>query len=157
MLLQHFDATSNTEIIDRVDANGETALQLCLVNGNIAVADLLASRASPLAIDANGRTSLHWCAASGYSSTTEALLQHESPATRMFDAEGYIPLHYAMRQNQADCVRLLLSRDPESGTISDKEGFLPLAAGAYIGCVEAVQVSTPSYYRFRDTFISVQL
>ena len=104
--------TSDANIFEVTDENGNTYLHLACVGGNIAVVQLLVDHgASIIAVNSNGETPVHTAAEHQSVEIIELFLDRGgNKMVELRDNHGSTPLHHAAENNQSEIITFLHQR-----------------------------------------------
>ncbi|XP_043655302.1 uncharacterized protein LOC122621499 isoform X2 [Drosophila teissieri] len=149
-------AIAAPELLESADEDGFTPLHLAVIQGNLAMVNLLlANKAEVNAVDNEGHSVVHWATVCGEVESLRAVLAAGASVAKP-DANGGTPLHYAAQmcgashdsKQQASCssssrlsleiLGILLSHPQSSVDVQDKDGRQPLLWAASAGSAKAV-------------------
>ncbi|XP_017009616.2 uncharacterized protein [Drosophila takahashii] len=149
-------AIAAPELLESADEDGFTPLHLAVIQGNLAMVNLLlANRADVNAVDNEGHSVVHWATVCGEVESLRAVLAAGASVAKP-DANGGTPLHYAAQmcgashdsKQQAsstassrlslEILGILLSHPQSSVDVQDKDGRQPLLWAASAGSAKAV-------------------
>ncbi|XP_048474837.1 serine/threonine-protein phosphatase 6 regulatory ankyrin repeat subunit C-like, partial [Rhincodon typus] len=136
------DSVTDAEVLNAVDAQGQTPLMLALTNGHLDCTQLLLEKGAPVdTADNRGRTALHRGAVLGCDDSVAALLHHRA-LVLCRDVEGQTPLHLAAACGHVGILGTLLQAAPSvdlGDPLQDYCGYTPLHWASYKGhedCLE---------------------
>ncbi|XP_072105570.1 serine/threonine-protein phosphatase 6 regulatory ankyrin repeat subunit C-like [Mobula birostris] len=137
------DSTEDTDVLDTMDAHGQTAVMLAVTNSHGECIHLLLEKgASTDTADKRGRTALHRGAVQGCEEAVAALLDHQAFALCR-DVRGRTPLHLAAASGHSTILEALLqaafSTDPLD-SLRDYSGYTPLHWACYKGHEDCLEV-----------------
>ncbi|CAH2224223.1 serine threonine- phosphatase 6 regulatory ankyrin repeat subunit C isoform X1 [Pelobates cultripes] len=146
------DCSERPDIVDVVDAHGQTPLMLSVMNGHVDCAHLLLEKGATVdAGDKRGRTTLHRASVTGCEDCVGALLDHDA-FVLCRDFKGRTPIHFASACGHATLVHVYLqaalSTDPLDAVV-DYNGYTPMHWAAYNGhedCLELLLEHNPFAY-----------
>ncbi|XP_017041878.1 uncharacterized protein LOC108088543 [Drosophila ficusphila] len=149
-------AIAAPELLESADEDGFTPLHLAVIQGNLAMVNLLlANKADVNAVDNEGHSVVHWATVCGEVESLRAVLAAGASVSKP-DANGGTPLHYAAQmcgashdsKHQAssssstklslEILGILLSHPQSSVDVQDKDGRQPLLWAASAGSAKAV-------------------
>uniref|UniRef100_A0A6P4FCE5 Inversin n=1 Tax=Drosophila rhopaloa TaxID=1041015 RepID=A0A6P4FCE5_DRORH len=149
-------AIAAPELLESADEDGFTPLHLAVIQGNLAMVNLLlANKADVNAVDNEGHSVVHWATVCGEVESLRAVLAAGASVAKP-DANGGTPLHYAAQmcgashdsKQQAssssssrlslEILGILLSHPQSSVDVQDKDGRQPLLWAASAGSAKAV-------------------
>ncbi|XP_039494115.1 inversin-A isoform X2 [Drosophila santomea] len=149
-------AIAAPELLESADEDGFTPLHLAVIQGNLAMVNLLlANKAEVNAVDNEGHSVVHWATVCGEVESLRAVLAAGASVAKP-DANGGTPLHYAAQmcgashdsKQQAssstssrlslEILGILLSHPQSSVDVQDKDGRQPLLWAASAGSAKAV-------------------
>ncbi|KAH8268491.1 hypothetical protein KR026_007811 [Drosophila bipectinata] len=149
-------AIAAPELLESADEDGFTPLHLAVIQGNLAMVNLLlANKADVNAVDNEGHSVVHWATVCGEVESLRAVLAAGASVAKP-DANGGTPLHYAAQmcgathdsKQQAsstastklslEILGILLGHPQSSVDVQDKDGRQPLLWAASAGSAKAV-------------------
>uniref|UniRef100_A0A1I8MW53 Uncharacterized protein n=1 Tax=Musca domestica TaxID=7370 RepID=A0A1I8MW53_MUSDO len=147
-------AVAAPELLESADEDGFTPLHLAVIQGNLAMVNLLlANKADVNAVDKEGHSVVHWATVCGEVAALRAVLAAGANVTTP-DINGGSPLHYAAQMcgatyegklSQASSHKLaleilgiLLAHPQCSVDVEDKDGRQPLLWAASAGSAKAI-------------------
>ncbi|XP_049303667.1 uncharacterized protein LOC105227654 isoform X1 [Bactrocera dorsalis] len=147
-------AVAAPELLESADEDGFTPLHLAVIQGNLAMVNLLlANKADVNAVDNEGHSVVHWATVCGEVEALRSVLAAGANIA-IPDLNGGTPLHYAAQMcgasvdnkvGQANATKLaleilgiLLSHPHSSVDVQDKDGRQPLLWAASAGSAKAV-------------------
>ncbi|KAH8382604.1 hypothetical protein KR009_004375, partial [Drosophila setifemur] len=149
-------AIAAPELLESADEDGFTPLHLAVIQGNLAMVNLLlANKADVNAVDNEGHSVVHWATVCGEVESLRAVLAAGASVAKP-DANGGTPLHYAAQMCGAshdskqqvsssassrlslEILGILLSHPQSSVDVQDKDGRQPLLWAASAGSAKAV-------------------
>uniref|UniRef100_A0A1B0AHI5 ANK_REP_REGION domain-containing protein n=1 Tax=Glossina pallidipes TaxID=7398 RepID=A0A1B0AHI5_GLOPL len=142
------------ELLESVDEDGFTPLHLAVIQGNLAMVNLLlANKADVNAVDKEGHSVVHWATVCGEVAALRAVLAADANIA-IPDINGGSPLHYAAQMCGAvydgnlcqtnssklamEILEILLSHPQCNVDVQDKDGRQPLLWAASAGSAKAV-------------------
>lgn len=135
-------------LINHTDPDGNTALHLAAINGNIEIVKVLMRSGAYDSVRAKnqyGRTPLHSAVRNGNPEVVQKLLECGAIVTEK-DKDGQTPMHTAVRNGHAIIVKKLLECGA-SATEPDNEGLTPVHIAAVedkIEALKALMVAVPN-------------
>ncbi len=140
------DLSTVTRLLDAGDDvnsrgdNGETALNLAILNGHTALAELLLSRgARPDSRNVGGFTALHAAAYAGDREIAAMLLARGADIDDQANKAGVSALSVASEENRLQVASLLIDRGA-SIELPEKNGYTPLTRAIWRGHGEMIQL-----------------
>ncbi|KAM8703867.1 hypothetical protein ACLKA7_008488 [Drosophila subpalustris] len=150
-------AIAAPELLESADEDGFTPLHLAVIQGNLAMVNLLlANKADVNAVDNEGHSVVHWATVCGEIEALRAVLAAGANVAKP-DVNGGTPLHYAAQMCGAsydsklqsnsnssssklalEILGILLSHPQTSVDVQDKDGRQPLLWAASAGSAKAV-------------------
>ncbi|KAH8388259.1 hypothetical protein KR093_002299, partial [Drosophila rubida] len=151
-------AIAAPELLESADEDGFTPLHLAVIQGNLAMVNLLlANKADVNAVDNEGHSVVHWATVCGEIEALRAVLAAGASVAKP-DVNGGTPLHYAaqmcgasydskLQSNSSasnasklalEILGILLSHPQTSVDVQDKDGRQPLLWAASAGSAKAV-------------------
>ncbi|KAH8251733.1 hypothetical protein KR038_005554 [Drosophila bunnanda] len=151
-------AIAAPELLESADEDGFTPLHLAVIQGNLAMVNLLlANKADVNAVDNEGHSVVHWATVCGEVESLRAVLAAGASVAKP-DANGGTPLHYAAQMCGAshdnkqqsssssssssrlslEILGILLAHPQSSVDVQDKDGRQPLLWAASAGSAKAV-------------------
>ncbi|XP_037913121.1 ankycorbin isoform X2 [Hermetia illucens] len=146
-------AVAAPELLESADEDGFTPLHLAVIQGNIAMVNLLlANKADVNALDNEGHSVVHWATVCGEVEALRAVLAAGATVTTP-DINGGSPLHYAAQMCGAnyegnlgkassklalEILDILISHPNSSVDVADKDGRQPLLWAASAGSAKAI-------------------
>ncbi|XP_002013059.2 uncharacterized protein LOC6587487 [Drosophila persimilis] len=147
-------AIAAPELLESADEDGFTPLHLAVIQGNLAMVNLLlANKADVNAVDNEGHSVVHWATVCGEVESLRAVLAAGANVAQP-DVNGGTPLHYAAqmcgasydsKQQQSNSSKLaleilgiLLAHPQSSVDVQDKDGRQPLLWAASAGSAKAM-------------------
>ncbi|KAH8417879.1 hypothetical protein KR222_007557 [Zaprionus bogoriensis] len=148
-------AIAAPELLESADEDGFTPLHLAVIQGNLAMVNLLlANKADVNAVDNEGHSVVHWATVCGEIEALRAVLAAGASVAKP-DVNGGTPLHYAAQMCGAsysdsklqasnssklalEILGILLSHPQTSVDVQDKDGRQPLLWAASAGSAKAV-------------------
>ncbi|XP_055923904.1 ankycorbin isoform X2 [Eupeodes corollae] len=147
-------AVAAPDLLESVDEDGFTPLHLAVIQGNLAMVNLLlANKADVNAVDNEGHSVVHWATVCGEVEALRSVLQ-AGANVKTPDINAGTPLHYAAQMCGAnyesklgqatssklafEILDILLSHPQSSVDITDKDGRKPLLWAASAGSARAV-------------------
>ncbi|CAD6993854.1 unnamed protein product [Ceratitis capitata] len=147
-------AVAAPELLESADEDGFTPLHLAVIQGNLAMVNLLlANKADVNAVDKEGHSVVHWATVCGEVEALRSVLAAGANIA-IPDLNGGTPLHYAAqmcgasvdkKMGQANATKLaleilgiLLAHPHASVDVQDKDGRQPLLWAASAGSAKAV-------------------
>ncbi|XP_017485923.1 PREDICTED: ankyrin repeat domain-containing protein 24, partial [Rhagoletis zephyria] len=147
-------AVAAPDLLESADEDGFTPLHLAVIQGNLAMVNLLlANKADVNAVDNEGHSVVHWATVCGEVEALRLVLAAGANIA-IPDLNGGTPLHYAAQMcganvdnkvGQANATKLaleilgiLLSHPHASVDVQDKDGRQPLLWAASAGSANAV-------------------
>ncbi|XP_022216119.2 protein phosphatase 1 regulatory subunit 12A [Drosophila obscura] len=153
-------AIAAPELLESADEDGFTPLHLAVIQGNLAMVNLLlANKADVNAVDNEGHSVVHWATVCGEVESLRAVLSAGANVAQP-DVNGGTPLHYAAQMCGAsydskqqsssssssssssklalEILGILLSHPQSSVDVQDKDGRQPLLWAASAGSAKAV-------------------
>ncbi|KAJ7999539.1 hypothetical protein DPEC_G00195470 [Dallia pectoralis] len=142
-LLMLVNRGEKADIIDVVDAQGQTALMLAALGSHTDCVHILLEKGSGTdTADKRGHTALHRAAVMGCEDCVSALLEHGASALCR-DSRGRTPVHLAASCGHVELLRSLLqsatSMDPLD-SILDYSGYTPAHWAAYHGHEDCLDI-----------------
>ncbi|KAL9894172.1 uncharacterized protein ACN2A1_008936 [Glossina fuscipes fuscipes] len=142
------------ELLESVDEDGFTPLHLAVIQGNLAMVNLLlANKADVNAVDKEGHSVVHWATVCGEVAALRAVLAADANIA-IPDINGGSPLHYAAQMCGAvydgnlcqtnssklamEILEILLAHPQCNVDVQDKDGRQPLLWAASAGSAKAV-------------------
>ncbi|XP_037816902.1 inversin [Lucilia sericata] len=147
-------AVAAPELLESADEDGFTPLHLAVIQGNLAMVNLLlANKADVNAVDKEGHSVVHWATVCGEVGALRSVLAAGANVTTP-DINGGSPLHYAAQMCGAsyegklsqtnssklalEILGILLAHPQCSVDVQDKDGRQPLLWAASAGSAKAV-------------------
>ncbi|TDG41795.1 hypothetical protein AWZ03_011782 [Drosophila navojoa] len=146
-------AIAAPELLESADEDGFTPLHLAVIQGNLAMVNLLlANKADVNAVDNEGHSVVHWATVCGEIEALRAVLAAGASVAKP-DVNGGTPLHYAAQMCGAsydnkqqsnssklalEILGILLAHPQASVDVQDKDGRQPLLWAASAGSAKAV-------------------
>ncbi|XP_023170971.2 ankycorbin [Drosophila hydei] len=146
-------AIAAPELLESADEDGFTPLHLAVIQGNLAMVNLLlANKADVNAVDNEGHSVVHWATVCGEIEALRAVLAAGASVAKP-DVNGGTPLHYAaqmcgasydnkLQSNSSklalEILGILLAHPQASVDVQDKDGRQPLLWAASAGSAKAV-------------------
>ncbi|XP_034488531.1 ankycorbin [Drosophila innubila] len=146
-------AIAAPELLESADEDGFTPLHLAVIQGNLAMVNLLlANKADVNAVDNEGHSVVHWATVCGEIEALRAVLAAGANVAKP-DVNGGTPLHYAaqmcgasydskLQSNSSklalEILGILLAHPQTSVDVQDKDGRQPLLWAASAGSAKAV-------------------
>ncbi|CAO1427649.1 unnamed protein product [Diamesa hyperborea] len=146
-------AMTAPELMEAADEDGFTPLHLAVIQGNVAVVNLLlANKADVNALDNEGHSVVHWATVCGEVDALRSILSSGANVSTP-DVNGGSPLHYAAQMCGAnyegksdkasvklalDILNILLKHPQSSVDVEDKDGRQPLLWAASAGSAKAL-------------------
>ncbi|EDV95035.1 GH24355 [Drosophila grimshawi] len=146
-------AIAAPELLESADEDGFTPLHLAVIQGNLAMVNLLlANKADVNAVDNEGHSVVHWATVCGEIEALRAVLAAGAGVAKP-DVNGGTPLHYAaqmcgasydskLQSNSSklalEIIGILLAHPQTSVDVQDKDGRQPLLWAASAGSAKAV-------------------
>ncbi|XP_030369378.1 ankycorbin [Scaptodrosophila lebanonensis] len=147
-------AIAAPELLESADEDGFTPLHLAVIQGNLAMVNLLlANKADVNAVDNEGHSVVHWATVCGEVEALRAVLAAGACVAKP-DINGGTPLHYAAQMCGAsyenklgksnshklslEILGILLGHPQSSVDVQDKDGRQPLLWAASAGSAKAV-------------------
>ncbi|EDW68267.2 LOW QUALITY PROTEIN: uncharacterized protein Dvir_GJ24619 [Drosophila virilis] len=146
-------AIAAPELLESADEDGFTPLHLAVIQGNLAMVNLLlANKADVNAVDNEGHSVVHWATVCGEIEALRAVLAAGASVAQP-DVNGGTPLHYAaqmcgasydnkLKSNSSklalEILGILLAHPQSSVDVQDKDGRQPLLWAASAGSAKAV-------------------
>ncbi|XP_068155259.1 LOW QUALITY PROTEIN: uncharacterized protein [Drosophila tropicalis] len=147
-------AIAAPELLESADEDGFTPLHLAVIQGNLAMVNLLlANKADVNAVDNEGHSVVHWATVCGEVESLRAVLAAGANVAKP-DVNGGTPLHYAAQMCGAshdsskqgsnssklalEILGILLAHPQSSVDVQDKDGRQPLLWAASAGSAKAV-------------------
>ncbi|TRY86994.1 hypothetical protein DNTS_009105 [Danionella cerebrum] len=131
------------DLVNVIDAEGQTPLMLAVLGGHTDCVQLLLERAAlPDMRDRRGRTALHRAAVMGREDCITTLLSHNASVFSR-DLQGRTPIHLVASCGHADILSNLLSAADHShpnDPITDRHGYTPAHLAAYHGHEDCLDV-----------------
>ncbi|BFF92570.1 ankyrin repeat and KH domain-containing protein mask [Drosophila madeirensis] len=147
-------AIAAPELLESADEDGFTPLHLAVIQGNLAMVNLLlANKADVNAVDNEGHSVVHWATVCGEVESLRVVLSAGANVAQP-DVNGGTPLHYAAQMCGAsydskqqssnssklalEILGILLSHPQSCVDVQDKDGRQPLLWAASAGSAKAV-------------------
>jgi len=129
-----FDAVANNDlsmvkhllekdasIINLKDQTGNTPLHIAALNGSVAIAELLLSKAADIdAVNTQLNTPLHLAIINGKDEVSKLLIEKGSDLTKQ-NVVGKTPLHLTVRHNRKAIAELLIAKGSEIDSRDDRQ------------------------------------